>query len=91
MVEKTFRTPLVKESDYERNYSRNKDCNRFKIQCQQNLEVDQAQATVGKAFCENPKMSMRDVNVFYGDKQAIYDVSVDIAKNEVIAMIGPSG
>ncbi|MGB0473933.1 MAG: phosphate ABC transporter ATP-binding protein PstB [Porticoccaceae bacterium] len=36
-------------------------------------------------------MSMRDVNVFYGDKQAIYDVSVDIAKNEVIAMIGPSG
>ena len=57
----------------------------------QNLEVDQAQATVGKAFCENPKMSMRDVNVFYGDKQAIHDVSVDIAKNEVIAMIGPSG
>ena len=57
----------------------------------QNLEVDQAQATVGNRFCENPKMSMRDVNVFYGEKQAIYDVSVDIAKNEVIAMIGPSG
>lgn len=57
----------------------------------QNLEVDQAQVTVGNRFCENPKMSMRDVNVFYGEKQAIYDVSVDIAKNEVIAMIGPSG
>ena len=57
----------------------------------QNLEVDQAQATVGNRFCENPKMSMRDVNVYYGDKQAIHDVSVDIAKNEVIAMIGPSG
>ena len=57
----------------------------------QNLEVDQAQATVGNRFCENPKMSMRDVNVYYGDKQAIQDVSVDIAKNEVIAMIGPSG
>ena len=62
-----------------------------KSSAKQNLEVDQAQATVGKAFCENPKMSMRDVNVFYGDKQAIHDVSVDIAKNEVIAMIGPSG
>ena len=62
-----------------------------KSSAKQNLEVDQTQATVGKAFCENPKMSMRDVNVFYGDKQAIYDVSVDIAKNEVIAMIGPSG
>jgi phosphate transport system ATP-binding protein len=57
----------------------------------QNLEVDTTQATVGNRFCESPKMSMRDVNVFYGDKQAIYDVSVDIAKNEVIAMIGPSG
>ena len=57
----------------------------------QNLEVDQAQATVGNRFCENPKMSMRNVNVYYGDKQAIQDVSVDIAKNEVIAMIGPSG
>ena len=33
-------------------------------------------------------MSMRNVNVYYGDKQAIQDVSVDIAKNEVIAMIG---
>ncbi|MGB2242807.1 MAG: phosphate ABC transporter ATP-binding protein PstB [Porticoccaceae bacterium] len=57
----------------------------------QNLDVDTTQATVGNRFCENPKMSMRDVNVYYGDKQAIYDVSVDIAKNEVIAMIGPSG
>ena len=57
----------------------------------QNLEVDQAQATVGNRFCDNPKMSMRGVNVYYGDKQAIQDVSVDIAKNEVIAMIGPSG
>ncbi|MEZ5481088.1 MAG: phosphate ABC transporter ATP-binding protein PstB [Porticoccaceae bacterium] len=36
-------------------------------------------------------MSMRNVDVFYGDKQAIFNVSVDIGKNEVIAMIGPSG
>ena len=36
-------------------------------------------------------MTMRNVNVFYDDKQAIHNVSVDIAKNEVIAMIGPSG
>jgi len=57
----------------------------------QNLEVDQAQTTVGNCFCDNPKMSMRNVNVYYGDKQAIQDVSVDVAKNEVIAMIGPSG
>jgi len=62
-----------------------------KVSSKQNLEVDQVQATVGSPLCENPKMSMRDVNVFYGDKQAIHNVSIDIAKHEVIAMIGPSG
>ena len=60
-------------------------------QSKQDLQVDVEQATVGVPFCENPKMSMRNVNVFYDEKQAIHDVSVDIAKNEVIAMIGPSG
>lgn len=47
--------------------------------------------TVGSPFSETPEMSMRNVNVFYGEKQAIYDVSLDIGKNEVVAMIGPSG
>lgn len=47
--------------------------------------------TIGKPLCNDPKMSMRDVDVFYSDKQAIFKVSLDIAKNEVIAMIGPSG
>jgi phosphate transport system ATP-binding protein len=60
-------------------------------QSKQDLEVNAEQQTVGVPFCENPKMSMRNVNVFYDEKQAIHDVSVDIAKNEVIAMIGPSG
>ncbi|MFO8083246.1 MAG: phosphate ABC transporter ATP-binding protein PstB [Desulfobacterales bacterium] len=36
-------------------------------------------------------MSCRDVSVYYGDKQAINSVSLDIGSNEVIAMIGPSG
>lgn len=47
--------------------------------------------TVGIPFSDNAKMSMRNVDVFYGDKQAIHDVSLDIGKNEVVAMIGPSG
>lgn len=47
--------------------------------------------TVGNIFSDNAKMSMRNVNVFYGEKQAIHDVSLDIGKNEVVAMIGPSG
>ena len=47
--------------------------------------------TTGNPFVSNAKMSARNVNVFYGEKRAIMDVSLDIGKNEVIAMIGPSG
>ena len=37
------------------------------------------------------KMMARDVNVFYGDKQALFDVSLDILDRSVTALIGPSG
>ena len=54
--------------------------------------VDRKQRkTVGEAFVENPRMTCRDIDVFYGENQAIKNVSLDIAGNEVIAMIGPSG
>ena len=49
------------------------------------------EATVGEFAVDSPKMSMRDVNVFYDDEQAIKSVNLDIAENEVMAMIGPSG
>jgi phosphate transport system ATP-binding protein len=56
------------------------------------LEYDQEfGATVGNINSANPRMSMRNVDVYYGDKHAIIDVSLDIGINEVIAMIGPSG
>jgi phosphate transport system ATP-binding protein len=47
--------------------------------------------TVGEITHADPRMTCRNVNVWYGDKHAIKDVSLDIGKNEVIAMIGPSG
>ena len=37
------------------------------------------------------KIQTRDVSVFYGEKQALYDVSVDIPDKAVTAFIGPSG
>ncbi len=37
------------------------------------------------------KISNRNVNVFYGDKQALFDVSIDIPERAVTAFIGPSG
>ncbi|WP_428605488.1 phosphate ABC transporter ATP-binding protein PstB [Sedimenticola sp.] len=56
--------------------------------------VDDARAirgTVGDISAADPRMTARHVNVYYGDKLAINNVSLDIGKNEVIAMIGPSG
>ena len=47
--------------------------------------------TIGSPFVDSPKISTRNLNVYYAEKQVILDVSLDIAKNEIIAMIGPSG
>ena len=47
--------------------------------------------TTGNVRVDNPKMRMDEVNVSYGDNQAIFDVNLDLGKNEVLAMIGPSG
>jgi phosphate transport system ATP-binding protein len=38
-----------------------------------------------------PKIVTSGVNVFYGDKQALYDVSIEIPERSVTAFIGPSG
>ncbi|WP_232223456.1 phosphate ABC transporter ATP-binding protein PstB [Sphingorhabdus lutea] len=38
-----------------------------------------------------PKISTRSVNVFYGENQAIKDVSIDVEMDNVTAFIGPSG
>ena len=52
--------------------------------------------TISKApaipACDGPlKMTTRNVNVFYGEKQAINDVSIDVTMDNVTAFIGPSG
>jgi phosphate transport system ATP-binding protein len=38
-----------------------------------------------------PVFACRDVSVFYGGKQALKGVSIDVAPKQVLAMIGPSG
>ncbi|MFV0437151.1 MAG: phosphate ABC transporter ATP-binding protein PstB [Desulfopila sp.] len=47
--------------------------------------------TVGQPFTENPRMTCREVSVYYGEHCAVNSVSIDLARNEVLAMIGPSG
>jgi phosphate transport system ATP-binding protein len=43
------------------------------------------------AAIENPVFSCHDVSVFYGQKQALKDVTIDVGRRQVLAMIGPSG
>lgn len=38
-----------------------------------------------------PKMSVRDLNFYYGARQALFGVSLEIASNKITAVIGPSG
>jgi phosphate transport system ATP-binding protein len=47
--------------------------------------------TVGNVYVESPRITARNVDVFYGDKKAIDGVTLDIAEKQVISFIGPSG
>ncbi len=38
-----------------------------------------------------PIISAKNVDIFYGDKQAIFDVDLDIPERKVTSLIGPSG
>ncbi|MCX8049751.1 MAG: phosphate ABC transporter ATP-binding protein PstB [Methylohalobius sp.] len=53
--------------------------------------LDQLPAAIGDYTVPEPRLTCRGVNVFYGEKQAIFNVNLDIGQREVIALIGPSG
>lgn len=55
------------------------------------MQLIENHKTTGIPLSSKAKLSARNVDVFYGDKQAIHNVSLDIGANEVIALIGPSG
>ncbi|PHS70002.1 MAG: phosphate ABC transporter ATP-binding protein [Methylophaga sp.] len=40
---------------------------------------------------ETTCLEVKDFNLFYGDKQALHNINMKIAKNRVTAFIGPSG
>jgi phosphate transport system ATP-binding protein len=48
-------------------------------------------APLARDTIPDPVMTARQVNVHYGDKRAVRDVSLDIGRNQVLALIGPSG
>ena len=47
---------------------------------------------IGKQAAQTEaKISARNLNFFYGEKQALFDNNLEIATNRVTAIIGPSG
>ncbi len=40
---------------------------------------------------ENPILQAKHLNLYYGEKQALKDINIDIPHNEITALIGPSG
>ncbi len=56
------------------------------------VEIDRdSRVTVGRLTSENARIVCNKVSVFYGEKQAINDLSLEIGNKEVISFIGPSG
>jgi phosphate transport system ATP-binding protein len=55
------------------------------------LRPGEATVTPAKPSRTEPKVRTKSVSVFYGDKQALFDVTLDIAEKSVTALIGPSG
>jgi len=49
-----------------------------------NLELEDTDAA-------GPKVATKDLSVYYGDKQALFDVCLDIPEHHVMSLIGPSG
>ena len=54
-------------------------------------KVEVETETVGDIYVDDTRMTARKVDVFYGEKKAIDNVSLDIGSKEVISLIGPSG
>lgn len=46
---------------------------------------------VEKNDSNKTKVAVRNLNFYYGDSQALYDISIDIPAQQVTALIGPSG
>jgi phosphate transport system ATP-binding protein len=49
------------------------------------------QETVGNVRCDDPYVVAENIDVYYGENHAIKDVSLQISRSQVIALIGPSG
>jgi len=54
-------------------------------------EMSAVPAPKAVAELHEAKIRARNISVFYGEKQALFDVNIDIPNNSITALIGPSG
>jgi phosphate transport system ATP-binding protein len=54
-------------------------------------QITELGKTVGEVRCEDPYIVAENVDVYYADNHAIKNITLEISKKEVIALIGPSG
>ena len=47
--------------------------------------------TDAAALAAKPILHIQDLNLFYGEKQALHDINMEVGEHTVMALIGPSG
>src|ERR1700710_1745507 len=57
----------------------------------ENPVTDREVAPIVRDLLRDPIMTAQNVNVYYGEKHPIKNVTLDIGRNQVLALIGPSG
>ena len=55
------------------------------------LEGIEPSSKTEAASLKETEISVRNLNLFYGEKQALKNINMDIPKHAVTAFIGPSG
>jgi phosphate transport system ATP-binding protein len=62
-----------------------------RVHVAESLDNGSPNRPVGEVAVEDAVFSCRDVSVYYGAKQALKNVTIDVARRQVLAAIGPSG
>jgi phosphate transport system ATP-binding protein len=55
------------------------------------IRIQTAVRTEPVVEADRHAITIRDANFFYGEKQVLFDIAMDIGENRVTALIGPSG
>ena len=56
-----------------------------------NVPDNHLQSSDNRSHAHAVKLALHQVNFFYGDHQALFNIDIEIMKNQVTSFIGPSG